>query len=334
MSTRDRWVHREEPPSEDRNTVIEAEDTQSLPDLGTPVGVSLTVLHGTGLRHLFYLGHPGGTIGRGDGADVRLVDPSVSRWHARIELQADGFAICDLDSANGTFIDGERIEGSALLPCSCRLALGPHTVLHCMLVDETGAESVRQLEQPVFYDTLTGTGNRRFFAQRLREELSYSMRHQQPLGLLFVDLDHFKKVNDQFGHPVGDQMLAEVGRTLKETVREEDSVYRYGGEEFVVLARGARRTGLFRLGERMRLAIESLAMPVKDESVCATASVGAAFLGPDEMLDMMTWGGDVDDEEDSVRGNILIEHADEALYQAKNSGRNRVVVYSGFHEDA
>jgi len=335
MSSRDRWVLREEPSLEDRNTLIEEEDRQSSPDLGIPIGVSLTVLHGTGIRNLYYLGRGGGVIGRGDGAEVRLADPSVSRWHARIEVHVDGFSLTDLESANGTFIDGEKLEGSAVLPSSCRLGFGPHTALQCMLVDEAGARSVRQLEQQVFYDTLTETGNRRFFAQRFREELSNSMRHRHPLGLLFVDLDHFKKVNDQFGHQVGDQMLGEVGRILRETVREEDSVYRYGGEEFVILARGARRTGLFKLGERIRRSIESFSLPAKDDTVRITASVGAAFLGPDEMLGMMTWGGAEDeDDEDSLDGNILLEYADEALYQAKNTGRNKVVVHSGVFEDA
>ncbi len=330
MNDFERWTILEDASGEDSSTLTEHLDHVVSGD-GPPAGVSLTVLHGDGMQHLYVLALDGGTVGRGDDLGVRLTDPTVSRTHARIVYEEERFHLEDLGSANGTFLDGRRVQRRRRLPDSSRIRFGPHTVLQCNLVDEQGLASLREIHREMFVDTLTDTGNRRLLQQRLREEMAYSLRHHQTLGVLLLDLDHFKSVNDEYGHQVGDLVLAEVGRILLDSVREEDTAYRYGGEEFCVLARGVTVSGLKAMGERIRLAIEYFGLPVPgreeqpESTVRVTASLGGACLDPVEMTVMSTLGGDAFDD-DSLTGNELVAQADQALYRAKNDGRNRVVV--------
>jgi diguanylate cyclase (GGDEF)-like protein len=163
------------------------------------------------------------------------------------------------------------------------------------------------LSRKAMIDGLTGLWNRAYFETRLVTELSLSRRTKQPLACVMLDLDHFKQLNDQHGHPFGDEVLRTVGQVLGETCRAEDVVCRYGGEEFVVLAPntvGARAT---ELAERIRVAIESNKWCNRNKPVKVTASLGVADL-------------------QNSPPPSLLELADSALYKAKNAGRNRVVL--------
>jgi diguanylate cyclase (GGDEF)-like protein len=158
-------------------------------------------------------------------------------------------------------------------------------------------------------DPLTGLYNKRVFSEMLPREISRARRDGVPLGLLFADLDHFKRVNDSHGHLTGDQVLKAFAQRLCMWVREGDMVARYGGEEFVVVAPGAGRKGVRILAERIRQAMERPVV-TRSGNFTVTVSLGAAVYGgegdmlPDELLNL----------------------ADQALYQAKEQGRNRVVV--------
>lgn len=170
------------------------------------------------------------------------------------------------------------------------------------------AANARLVEQSVT-DPLTGLKNRRFLFQRLAEELSRRARSGEVLGLLVVDLDHFKAVNDEHGHPVGDEALIQVADTLERSVRESDVVARLGGEEFAILAVNTDRAGLVKLAERIRRAVART--PVARDTatpVILTASIGVAFAG-------------------SATGtaDTLFAEADRYLYEAKRAGRNRVM---------
>ena len=292
-----------------------------------PAGVSITVLHGSGLRQICFLDADGGVLGRDLDCDFQLTDPTVSRAHARIVRREKGFVVEDLHSTNGTYMGEERVEHEAPLPSACQIRLGLHTVLQCLCVDATAAERLRELENEIFIDPLTQTGNRRFFKRRLREELAFGARHARTVGLLMVDVDHFKRVNDEFGHIVGDQVLCELGRILKDSVRNEDTVYRFGGEEFCVLTRAVRATGLYTLAERIRLAVEFFALPADGGPVRITVSVGATFVEPADLSGLATMGAD--NEAGDLAKHVLVERADMALYQAKDKGRNCVVVLQG-----
>ena len=175
---------------------------------------------------------------------------------------------------------------------------------------------VGRLEREVFTDPLTGVFNRRYMDRRLREEVSSARRYGRPLAVLLLDVDHFKRVNDEHGHQVGDQVLIATAEAATAVLREPDVLARYGGEEFLVIAADTRPEGAAYLAERLRRQIEATDFRPKSESggtlsIRITASVGVA-----------NFGGAID----SV--DALVHAADEGLYRAKNEGRNRVVVAS------
>ncbi|MDB5905498.1 MAG: hypothetical protein JWM26_4376 [Betaproteobacteria bacterium] len=161
-------------------------------------------------------------------------------------------------------------------------------------------------------DALTGLGNRRHLQQHLPLELARAKRRGEPFALIVVDADHFKRLNDTFGHDAGDLALKEIAGTLKDNIRASDLAWRYGGEEFVVLLNNAGLPGARERAELMRAALARL--DLRHQGRClgsVTASLGVAVF-PDHGSDVET----------------LIRAADAALYQAKAAGRNRVVVYS------
>ncbi|HEY1090948.1 MAG TPA: DUF484 family protein [Burkholderiaceae bacterium] len=173
-----------------------------------------------------------------------------------------------------------------------------------------------RLRQAGLTDALTGLHNRRYFDHRCPIEVSQALRHRYGLGCLFLDVDHFKVVNDSHGHPCGDAVLRQVGAIVQRSLRQGDVAARYGGEEFVVLLPNASQTGVHEVAERIRLGVEraqfrtpaGAALPV-------TLSVGMAMLA----LDAPAPASPANDD----RASLLLQAADQALYRAKQHGRNR-----------
>lgn len=163
-------------------------------------------------------------------------------------------------------------------------------------------------------DYLTGLMNRRAFMERMEGELNRACRLDKPMGLVISDIDHFKLINDSYGHIVGDKVLQEYGNILSTSFRLYDFAGRYGGEEFIVALPGANAEETARIAERVRKAIEKQNILISNpgRSVNITASFGISSFEPGK----------------SVTVDELIKKADEALYMAKREGRNRVVVYS------
>ena len=162
------------------------------------------------------------------------------------------------------------------------------------------------------HDPLTALWNRGAIINFLKNEIERQQRSSQPLGLMMADVDHFKKINDTYGHLVGDQVLKEVGHRLAEGVRTYDSVGRYGGEEFLVIVPGCKPPDLLASAERLRRSIAEPNFETSAGPLAVTLSVGVAS-GRDD-------GGSRQDSEPLLRA------ADEALYAAKAAGRNRVAV--------
>lgn len=171
------------------------------------------------------------------------------------------------------------------------------------------------LRRTSLIDTLTGVNNRRFFDQRIGEEIDRVQRSGEGLSCLFLDIDYFKSVNDTHGHQVGDRVLAEIAKVIRSQLRNSDVLARYGGEEFVSLLSGAPEKTAIEVGERIRQCIENHVIITADDGrVKVTVSVGVATFVP----------------EHPGKGNRfdaakLVEFADRALYDAKTAGRNRVV---------
>jgi diguanylate cyclase (GGDEF)-like protein len=170
-----------------------------------------------------------------------------------------------------------------------------------------------RLQQLAAVDPLTGVFNRRFGLHRLREEFSRAARAETPFGLLMLDIDHFKSINDAYGHLTGDRLLRRVCAVVRSSLRQGDVLMRYGGEEFVAILPAASSADLEQLGERLRRAVEDSALVDGARTVRVTVSVGGVAY-PD---------CDVESE------NEIIRMADEALYRAKESGRNRVEIVRG-----
>ena len=168
-----------------------------------------------------------------------------------------------------------------------------------------------KLRDAAVRDSLTGLYNHRFFQEVLEREVNRAVRHERPIALMMVDIDNFKKVNDQYGHPTGDQVLKAIAQAIVKDTRRSDVVARYGGEEFVVILPESSITGALRKGETYRKATETTEIKIDSLSLKITVSIGVAAI----------------DHHDIVSKDQLIEAADRALYRSKHEGRNRVTAW-------
>jgi diguanylate cyclase (GGDEF)-like protein len=173
----------------------------------------------------------------------------------------------------------------------------------------------RSLSETTTRDTLTGLYNRSYLVEKLDSEISRALRHNSPMAVLLLDIDHFKRVNDSYGHSAGDQVLQCVGKVLKESCRVYDVPGRYGGEEFCVVLPETRIGNTTIVAERIRERLAATSIPVSEGSVIVTASIGIAGVesGPAEGV---------------LSPGALLERADRALYSAKHRGRNRVELWA------
>ncbi|MCX7958960.1 MAG: GGDEF domain-containing protein [Deltaproteobacteria bacterium] len=247
-------------------------------------------------------------IGRSDEADIQIEDEGVSRKHAKIAKLADGqIRIIDLGSTNGTFFNGTRIS-EHVLKDGDKIQIGSTTILKFSIQDDLDEQYQKQQYDSATRDHLTKLFNRKFFAERYIEEFSYALRHSKVYSLAILDIDHFKKVNDTYGHQAGDYVLRQLADVVSQLIRNEDILARYGGEEFVLLLRDTDEEKAFVVAMRIRRAIEKHEFKFQDKIIPITVSIGIATL---------------------INGNFktpeeMFRAADEYLYKAKNNGRNRV----------
>ena len=268
------------------------------------------VLVGSNVGEMYRLEASETVLGRSPTAQVRFNDDGVSRRHARSFEQSGEVMIEDLQSANGTLVNGERIEKRALKDGD-KIQLGPNTVLKFTYHDELDETFQRQMYDAALRDGLTKAFNKKYFLSRLDTELAYARRHKTPLSLVMIDVDFFKKVNDNFGHPAGDAVLVTLGGIVHRTIRAEDVFARYGGEEFAVICRGVARDSACILAERLRSICELTSFEHEGKRMPVTISLGVA--GYPEF-----------GAETSLQ---LVAAADEALYTSKHAGRNRWTKY-------
>ena len=170
-------------------------------------------------------------------------------------------------------------------------------------------------------DALTGIHNRRYFMQRLEEEVVRSLREQQPVSCLFIDIDHFKLFNDHYGHSVGDQVLRYVANIIKKQMRLSDVLARYGGEEFAVLLTNTDSTLAQEVADRIRLSIANAVLKIEgvSDELNVTVSIGCTTIDSTTMTS-------ADNQSNKPLGESLLNSADQALYLAKDAGRNCIKV--------
>jgi len=248
------------------------------------------------------------TIGRRSDCDLSLKYDGVSRNHARIVYEGEGYVVEDLGSSNGTLVRGQAIQRHRLEHGDI-LQFGPLVSVRYSITDAQEENILRHLYEASVRDSLTGAFNREYLSERLKTEVAFAVRHRTETSLIMFDLDHFKRVNDTYGHQAGDAVLISVVQSVTQTLRAEDVLARYGGEEFAVSVRGIDMAGTKRLAERIREA-NHREVAYKGQHVPISISVGCATLS--ECDDPPTVDG-------------LIALTDKRLYAAKQAGRNRVI---------
>jgi len=182
------------------------------------------------------------------------------------------------------------------------------TLLCCLIYPLKNATLFHQALKKAYTDPLTQTHNRASFDDSIKREMSLAVRNAKSLSLIFLDIDHFKTINDAYGHECGDATLVLGVKWIKENLRDSDIVFRYGGEEFVILLNGTDANGAELLAERIRASIESHTIAFDMETLKITASLGVSTLRDNDTLES------------------FVQRADKAMYTAKNRGRNQVVV--------
>jgi diguanylate cyclase (GGDEF)-like protein len=269
----------------------------------------LVVLAGSNVGEMHKIDKPATVMGRGDKVDIRLVDEGISREHAQLVREGDSTFLEDMQSTNGTFCNGRRVTRQSLSDGD-KILLGSTTILKFSYHDKLDEMFQRQMSESALRDGLTKAFNKRFFAERLDNEYQYAVRHDSPLSLIFLDIDHFKRINDMHGHQAGDYVLVELAMLVNHTLRNEDIFARYGGEEFAIVSRGTDVVEGTALAERLRRAVEEHEFVYDGNPIPVTISVGVAR---------------------APRAGVhaageLVAVADETMYEAKRSGRNRVCI--------
>ncbi len=270
----------------------------------------LIILGGRNIGKLFKLGGGSDVLGRSDEASIRVDDDGVSRRHARLTRGPNGrVEIEDLRSTNGTYCNGARVTGPRLLEEGDKIQIGNATVLKFSYQDDIEEAFQAQLYDRATRDELTRIPNRKFLFDRLAEDMAYGQRHGAPVTLMMLDVDHFKAVNDTFGHQAGDYVLARLSSVIASTVRSEDLFARYGGEEFVLVLRECPAEKGMVMAERIRRLVETTRFSFNGHAIGVTISIGVAYCTGRQC----------------PSADRLIAQADRFLYEAKQRGRNRVV---------
>ncbi len=243
---------------------------------------------------------------------LRLIKPTDEQQFLPVIIQSSK---SDIDSK----VEGLRIGAHDFLVkpfAEAEILARCGAMLRIKNLQEKLREAQRKLEEQSSTDALTGLKNRRFFDERLHEEFRRAQRYGDYLALLMIDLDHFKEVNDRYGHPAGDVVLREAAALIRGAIRDPDICARYGGEEFAVILPKTHMSGALAVAERVWRELGARSYPLPGPggaqvAVNVTASMGVAFYP----------------SKDISSGELLLRFADQALYQAKRAGRNTICLY-------
>ena len=273
----------------------------------------LVQIYGPTIGKKFILAGEETTIGRGEGCEIVLELDNVSRRHCTVIHKREGTSLKDLGSTNGTYLNNKEVREETPLRTGDLIKVGS-SIFKFLEGGELGsieAQYHEEIYRLTIIDGLTQVHNKRYLLEFLDREMARCNRHERPLSVLLFDLDHFKNVNDTYGHLAGDYVLREMAAALKPRIRREECFARYGGEEFVILLANTSAAAAAELAEKIRLAVETHTFVYEDKRLHVTTSIGVAELRSD--VDSAT---------------TLFKLADKALYAAKHAGRNRVVVSS------
>jgi diguanylate cyclase (GGDEF)-like protein len=245
------------------------------------------------------------SAGRDDTNIIFLDHDTVSRQHARFSYRDRNCYVVDLGSTNGTYVNDIRADNETPLSNGDLVKLGG-VVFKFFSGDNVEAMYHDELYRMAILDGLTDVHNKRYFLDFLEREMARCLRYGGELSLALIDIDHFKQVNDTFGHPAGDFVLEQIARLIEQRMRREALLARYGGEEYALVLPEINIANARLFCERLRVQIEKHVFLFDGKKIKTTVSIGIAFLdGP-------------------MRSAYFIKAADKQLYLAKKRGRNRV----------
>lgn len=269
-----------------------------------PQAACLVLLYGHGELGKRYPLADGMTIGRGPANDLVLDLDDVSRQHARFTPEEDGWAVEDLGSTNGTLVNGAEIHSRTPIRNGDLVKVGRAIFKH-LSGGDIEALFHEEIYQLTVSDGLTKIPNKRYLLDFLDRELARAARYGSPLTAVMLDLDHFKGLNDTFGHLAGDEVLARLAGAISGCIRREQLFARYGGEEFCLVLPELDPDQVEGLCEAVRQTVEGVSFRFDAGPARVTVSLGAAAFAP------------------GMTRAALLEAADAQLYRAKGRGRNQ-----------
>jgi len=277
-----------------------------ITDRPAPTEAALVVIYGLDLGKKFNLDKPEIIIGRSSKSDIQVDQESVSRSHAKL-IQADKHLLLrDLGSTNGTYLNDEPIEEQRLRDGDL-IKIG-RTIFKFLSGGNIENAYHEEIYRLTTVDGLTQVFNKRYFMENLERELSRCLRYGRDLSLIMFDIDHFKDINDSYGHLAGDHVLAQLAELVRKNIRREDFLARYGGEEFAIILPEIDRANALVMAEKVRRLVEQDIYEFENVTIPVTISLGVAI-----------------HDESITEAADFIRVADEKLYQAKSDGRNKVV---------
>lgn len=282
--------------------------TQTVVSRKTGGTECLVAIYGVQVGRKFDLVEDQVQIGRDPETNhIVLEADSVSRRHALIERQGQERTIRDLGSTNGVYVDDEPVNTPLPLRNGMLIKIGD-TILKYLKADHVEAAYFEEVFRMTVIDGLTQIANKRALDTFLSKEMARTRRHKRTLCVVMMDIDHFKNVNDSYGHLVGDQVLKDLSSTIQAGIRREELFARYGGEEFVFVLPETQLEGALIFAERIRQTVQDLRVEFDEDTIRITVSMGIAL-----------FDGDAHSTPEDV-----IRAADEKLYEAKGAGRNRI----------
>ncbi len=289
------------------------------PEKSSAKDACLVVMNGSDLGKKYELDQQETVIGRSSKVDIQVDEESISRNHAVIVNGEEEIRVRDLKSTNGTFVNDRPIDEMTLHDGD-QVKVG-RKIFKFLSGSNVEASYHDEIYKLTTTDGLTQVHNKRYFLQEMERELSRCLRYQRDLSLVMLDIDHFKPVNDKYGHLAGDHVLKQCAQRIQHSIRRDDIFARYGGEEFVLLLPEIDKSKAELTAEKIRKRIENEVFSFDGVDIQITLSMGVADIR--EYLKRNNAEGNGGRHE--VNPFAFIKIADDRLYQAKEQGRNRVV---------
>ncbi len=266
----------------------------------------LVVIYGLDLGKKYNVDRPSIVIGRSSKADIQIDQESVSRNHCKLINTGKSIMLRDLGSTNGTYVNDELVDEYVLRDGDL-IKIG-----RCIFKFLSGNNIENAYHEEIYrlttIDGLTQVYNKRYFIETLEREIGRAHRYRRELSLIMFDIDHFKKINDTYGHLAGDHVLKQLASVIKARIRREDIMSRYGGEEFAIILPEIDNYNAVQFAEKIRGIVEKAVFRFEDTDIPVTISIGCASMTTELQ-----------------EPHEFVRVADGHLYTAKSQGRNRVV---------